>query len=400
MLTVVPSRPTLRLEALEARDVPSAYDLGDAAAFNAFFFTDMTAFNSDVHGRVAVGNHGTFTNYGIGQDLPNSDGTRDDLITGNDTDYTNGQVFNGNIVYGGVGNLESVGIPNGDERQEQDVVDFASIRQDLTDKSNLWGGEAPNGTTRARRGTIILRGTNAQLDIFRVTAEQLASAKSIIVQAPAGATILINVPGDDVSLQNAGLHLRGPDCSNILWNFYEADTLKLSGIGLEGSILAPTAALDFNNGQIEGTVIADSMTGNGQFHICTSAIKIVIPEYANLSGQVFIDEDANNLKDGNDSGYSGPEVILTGIDSLGRNIRYVVPAGFDGNFNFGRLWPGTYTVRVVAPQRFTLVLENGIPGTVDGATVGTPALLRVTTIALAEGDKAIDYLLPLVPPPN
>ena len=51
----------LAAEALESRDVPSAYDLGDAAAFNALFFSDMTAMNSDAEGRVAVGGHGTFS---------------------------------------------------------------------------------------------------------------------------------------------------------------------------------------------------------------------------------------------------------------------------------------------------------------------------------------------------
>src|SRR5215207_4403792 len=108
-------RARLSAEPLEARDVPSAYDLGDAAAFNALLFADMTAMNSDVEGRVAVGGNGSFSSYGIGDRLL-PDRTRDDLIVGGDLAYTNGQVFNGNVVYGGTGTLKGLGTPNGSVR--------------------------------------------------------------------------------------------------------------------------------------------------------------------------------------------------------------------------------------------------------------------------------------------
>lgn len=395
---MVPKTRALRFEHLERRDNPT--NLGGATPFNAFIFDDMTAFTSDVEGRVAVGDHGSFTSYGIGDKLPNSNGTRDDLITGGDLDYTNGQVFNGNIVYGGTGTLESVGIPNGDERVESGVVDFATIRQDLTDKSALWGGETANGTTRFRYRQLMLRGTHPQLNIFTVSALQLSMAKSITVMAPAGSTVLINVTGDHVTMRNMGVHLRGPDCSTTLWNFPDADDLDISGVGLEGSILAPDADLTFNNGQIEGTVIAENFTGNGELHLCPSAINIVIPEYATLSGNVFVDLEPNGAFDNLDDWFDGAEVQLTGSDSLGRVINRWVLSGPNGAFNFGRLWDGTYNVRVVPPDSMNDVLLNGIPGTVNAAPTGTAAINRVNAITLATGDDGIDYLLPLFPNPN
>lgn len=51
---------------------------------------------------------------------------------------------------------------------------------------------------------------------------------------------------------------------NILYNSYEADQLTIRNMALQGSILAPDADVIFNAGVINGTLIADSLTGSGQ----------------------------------------------------------------------------------------------------------------------------------------
>lgn len=390
----------LALTPLEARDVPATYDLGGALDFNAFFFTAMDAFTSDVEGRVAVGGDAKFYAYGIGDRLENSNGTRDDLIVGNNLEYTYGQVFNGNLVYGNTADLEGVGLPNGDERQEAGVVDFAAVQADLTDTSAVLGAETPNGRTRVKYTTAHLRGTHDELNIFSITAEQLAAANRVSINVPQGSTVLINVSGDAVTITNLGFRLRGAGCSTILWNMYEADTLTMSGIGMVGSILAPTAALDFNNGNVKGTVVADSMVGNGQFNLCPSEVSIDIPDYASIRGFVFLDENRNNLRDDPaiETGIDDFEVILTGTDSLGRNIERSLMSFPEGAFNFGALWPGTYKVRVVPTESQPSELL-GIPGTVDGAPVGTAQVNAVVDITLGEGDEGIEYLLPIPPIP-
>jgi choice-of-anchor A domain-containing protein len=392
-------RAPLTAEPLEARDVPSAYDLGDAAVFNALFFINMTAMNSDVEGRVAVGAHGSFTSYGIGDRLL-PDPKRDDLIVGGNLDYTNGQVFNGSAVYGGGANLKGVGTPNGSVRQEADVLPFGAIEQDLAAKSASWGAEAPNGLTTVRYSNLNLRGTHPQLDIFTVTPAQLAVARTICLIVPFGATALINVPGDEASIRDLGLKLRGADASHILWNFYETDRLTISGVGLKGSVLAPAAHLDFNNGTTTGTVAARSMAGNGQFNLAPVRIHIEIQRTASLAGQVFIDDNGNSVVDPMESGQEGADVELTGRDTLGRSIRVDHLSGTNGQFNFGPLVPGNYTVRVVPPQRYAESTQEGVPGTVEGTTVGLGDVNRVTAILLGEGDDGIDYLLPLQPNPN
>jgi choice-of-anchor A domain-containing protein len=395
----VTRRAPLAAEPLEVRDVPSAYDLGDAAPFNALFFADMTAMNSDAEGRVAVGGHGTFSAYGIGDRLPPDD-TRDDLIVGGDLDFTNGQVFGGNIVYGGAGRLAGVGTPHGAVRQEVDVLPFGDIQQDLADKSAGWGAETPNGRTTVRYSNLNLRGTHPQLDIFTVTPDQLAAAKSICLIVPFGATALINVPGDEATVRDLGLKLRGADAGHVLWNFYQADRLTVSGVGLKGSVLATSAHLDFNNGTITGTVVADSMAGNGQFNLAPVRIHVEFPRTASLAGQVFIDDNQDSRKDPADPGFDGAEVFLTGRDTLGRSVELTLLSHDEGQFAFGPMLPGTFVVRVLPPQRYHESAQDGVPGTVAGTVVGVGVVNRVEQIVLADGDAGIDYLLPLQPNPH
>jgi choice-of-anchor A domain-containing protein len=392
----------LRLEPLEFRATPAAYDLGPAAAFNAFVFGDMDAHSSDAEGRVAVGEDARFANYGIGDRLTNSHGTRDDLIVGGDLDFTDGQVFFGNGVHGGDGSLVRVGIPNGDARQQAGVIDFAAAEAELTATSAALGAEAANGRATARWGTLTLRGTHAQTNIFAVTSDQLAATRSIKVITPFRSSVLINVYGDAVAVRDLGLHLRGADCANVLWNFPEAEELAVSGVGLMGSVLAPAAALGFHNGQIRGTVVAASVSGNGQFNLCPSTFRFEVPDPAGLSGAVFLDMDGDNQRGDPavDVGLDGADVYLTGRDELGRPVDRYALSWDEGRFGFVDLWPGTYAVAVVPPQRYETSTLLGIPGTVGGSTVGTGDVNRVDEIGLPAGGDGIDYLLPLLPDQN
>jgi choice-of-anchor A domain-containing protein len=391
------SRPRFRLDRLPGRDVPSATDLGAAVDFNAFLFDDLTVSNSDIEGRVAVGDHATIQNYGLGTKLPNSAGTRDDLITGGDLDFTNGQVYFGNIVHGGAGNLKSVGTPNGTVRQQTGALDFAAIEQDLTDKAAAWGDLAATGTTRFRYGRLMLRGTDPSLNVFTIMPAQLSTAHSLTIMAPAGSTVLLNIPGTHPEGHNFGLRLRGPDAGHLLWNFPDAETVEFSGVGLKGSILAPAAAFAFNNGEIHGTVIAASFTGTGELHIARPEINIEPQELGSLRGLVFVDLDQNGVLDVTDDVYDGAEVHLTGTNVLGQALDLVRESGPDGRFFYADLLAGDYRLHVVPPQRFESNPKPGIPGTIDGAVVGAAVLNGIEDIALGAGGAGINYLLVLGP---
>ena len=81
--------------------------LGPANDFNLFVFSDYTAQNSDVQGRVAVGGNAHITNAGINSSMaPGADGL---LVQGNLT-AQNGQLYSGDARVGGTAGLSNFNI--------------------------------------------------------------------------------------------------------------------------------------------------------------------------------------------------------------------------------------------------------------------------------------------------
>src|SRR5262249_38077646 len=106
----------LTLQQFEAREVPAA-GLGAASDYSAFILHDFNGYYGDIQGRLAVAGNATITGYAVGDKLADSNGQRDDLVVGGDLTFTNGQVFYGNVVYGGTGTFDPFGPPNGASRQ-------------------------------------------------------------------------------------------------------------------------------------------------------------------------------------------------------------------------------------------------------------------------------------------
>src|SRR5206468_696104 len=65
---------------------------------------------------------------------------------------------------------------------------------------------------------------------------------------------------------NNGISIVGTDKQHVLFNFPQATTLNTNGIGINGSLLAPLAAVNFASGNIDGTLIAQSVSNNGEAH--------------------------------------------------------------------------------------------------------------------------------------
>jgi choice-of-anchor A domain-containing protein len=247
-----------------------------AADFNVFVFGAITQTNTDAQGRVAAGGDARLTGYGVGDALSNSAGQRDDLIIGGSLTYQQGEVFNGNLVTGGPALLTNVGLPNGTARRGT-VVDFTGAAGQLTGRSATWAALPANGTTDDSGGTLRLTGTDRSLDVFAVPGSQLASANGLTVSAPAGATVLVNVSGTAAQMQSFGMTVSGTDRQHVLFNFASATSLALAGISVQGSVLAPHADVTFNNGDMDGTLIARSLTGNGEFHNDRPLVQIDSP---------------------------------------------------------------------------------------------------------------------------
>ncbi len=133
-------------------------------------------------------------------------------------------------------------------------------------------------------GTITLSGNNSAVNIFDVPGSDLNSAHSLTMIAPADSLVLINVSGTNETLENFGITLDGVNSQEVLWNYSQATSLSINGFQVDGSLLAPNAAVNFSNGQIDGTLVADSVTGSsGELHnfpLVVSCPSVVSGTYA------------------------------------------------------------------------------------------------------------------------
>jgi|GEM_PF-1091389 len=239
--------------------------LGIAQDYNMFVLNDMTESAVDTQGRVAVGGNATYLNYAVGAKLSNSNGKRDDLIVGKFLNFTNGSVLNGNIVYGDNFKLDKVSIPHG-LTKKGNSINFITAATDLKYRSNLLSTLKVNGTKTSGTKSLTLVGTDNQFNVFNITAVELAPNITFTINAPSTSTVLINVNGTSTQFRYLGFNLKGVNKQNILYNFYNATKLQIDSIGIQGSVLAPNADVQFDNGNIDGTMIVNSLKGTGEGH--------------------------------------------------------------------------------------------------------------------------------------
>ncbi|MCF8243329.1 MAG: choice-of-anchor A family protein [Melioribacteraceae bacterium] len=242
-----------------------AFDLGPATGFNLFAIKDVTQPSSDTQGKMAVGRDATLSNYSVGDQLPNSNGTEDVLIVGRKLTFTSGAVYNGNVVYGSWQNVpQSVSITDGTIRQDN-VIDFSAAKTHLKTLSSTLAGYPANGTVTFEWGGLFLTGNDPFLNVFEVDGNDLSVANNMEIDVPNGAVVLVNINRNTVSWMG-GLVVRGTSISNVLYNFHKANNLTISGIDIQGSILAPKANVNFIAGVINGQMIVKSLEGQGQMN--------------------------------------------------------------------------------------------------------------------------------------
>jgi choice-of-anchor A domain-containing protein len=94
------------------------------------------------------------------------------------------------------------------------------------------------------------------------------------LDAGSAQTVIINVSGKNIAY-GGGVNLTNGfsaradanniGASNILWNFYEAETINFDSMRVNGSVLAPYALVTMGN-DIDGALAARSYSGRGQVH--------------------------------------------------------------------------------------------------------------------------------------
>jgi len=242
----------------------NAVELGAASDYNVFVLGDITQKYTDIEGKLAAGGNVNFVG-GLGSRLANNSGNV--VVAGQNLTLSNGQVYHGNAVYGGTANVSSnVGFPQG-TLSKANPIDFNAAGEELRSLSQYLATLTPTGNTTVQPwGAINLSGTGTAFNVFNLSGTDVSKTNYFEIKGDANSTILVNISGKDVSLQNFGFNILGTDKQKVIYNFYEATNLTASSIGIQGSILAPLANFNFNNGQVNGNVVVASLTGNGESH--------------------------------------------------------------------------------------------------------------------------------------
>lgn len=244
----------------------AAFDLGPAVDFNVFCLKDMSQPSADTEGRVAVGRDAYFSNYSIGDKLPNSQGAVDVLVVGRNLTFISGAVFSGNVVYGGASNLpiNQVSYVDGTLRQDS-IIDFNAAEAYMLSLSDQLSAYPANGSVIWENSGLTLNGGDPFLNVFDVKGSMLSRATSFTLSVPNGSVVLVNIDSNSVKW-SGGAVINGTANSNVLYNFFEAEGVRITQIDVLGTILAPRATLDYPGGVINGQVIAKNIYGPGQFN--------------------------------------------------------------------------------------------------------------------------------------
>ncbi|HSD83337.1 MAG TPA: VWA domain-containing protein, partial [Anaerolineae bacterium] len=254
----------------------SAGTLGAAADYNGFFLENFSGARdahgnllpgSDVAGRLAVGHDLSVASYSVGHAVAGP--VQDVLVVGHDLNFKGGRVH-GNALYGSAATVsQNTGFDGVLRRSVPVPLDFAAAGQELLARSDNYANLTVNGDTSVQdwggpTAQIIFSGSDPDLNVFRVSGADMNRAYGVFISAPAGSTVLINIDGTTDRLMNFGFFLWGVNRQHVLYNFYQAQTLELSQIGIQGSILAPRANITFNLGALWGQLIGKSFVGAGE----------------------------------------------------------------------------------------------------------------------------------------
>ncbi len=255
--------------AIVATASPAAAQIG--GAYSGLFFGNAVVSTSDVEGRMAVQGNLTASDYSFGLLYASLQSATPTVLVGGNVSINKGTVY-GDVVYGGTAALTQVGI-SGTAQTGAPQSFFASAltqQQALSASFSTMASSGAGGMISFANGALTVTAASAGTFVFNVQASSFPMIGNIVIDAPTTATVIINVRGTSASITNKGFTLSGGiTASTILFNFVEATSLTVSGIGFSGSVLAPTAVFSFNNGHINGDVVAASVSGSGQFNLST-----------------------------------------------------------------------------------------------------------------------------------
>jgi choice-of-anchor A domain-containing protein len=236
-------------------------DLGNAAAYSGFFFEDATGLTSSL-GRIAVGGNVSFTQTTIGSGAPAVAGIPSLVVRGNITAYAGGALWSGSLPgFGQYVGTRAASVPASlDLRKVTSLpVNFDTERVYLNVMSEQLRDLPASGQASTTATTLTLTGGNRELEVFSLTAADVAAARTVsLSNVSPTAHLVINLRADAVRRLGFAINttaLAGWK-GRVLFNAHDAETLQFNQLTFWGSVLAPNACICNSTGRLEGSVVA------------------------------------------------------------------------------------------------------------------------------------------------
>lgn len=224
---------------------------------NVYTARDFNAISSDVEGSIVSGGNVTIQNYAV--NLRNQAAYAGySIVAGGDISLTSGSIHNGPVYAGGTVTMQSAATP---PRSTVNPVDFSSATKQFKDiAAGLSLVDATGRVEREYSANKLIGSGKGGVDIFNVSADFLSGGNNWVLSGlTANQTLIFNISGKHGGFNGGMQPLSG---YNVLFNFYEAETVDVKGI--LGSVLAPYATVVPGNGVVKGQVIADAWNSSVQ----------------------------------------------------------------------------------------------------------------------------------------
>jgi choice-of-anchor A domain-containing protein len=234
--------------------------------YNVFLLGDYNL-GTDVEGKVAAAGSITMDTFAVGWRLPDAD-IANTLVAGGNLTLTHGGVW-GDAWHGGSYSADGTVVYQRGAVAQGSPIDFPAREAQLLSLSTQLASLTANGTTRRETwGGLMLRGTDAQRNVFDVNASDLTGATLWSIDAPAGSFVVVNIRGSSATISGGGIQFSGGiNQHGVLYNFVDTTSITAQAFGFWGTVLAPRADIHFTNGSFDGGIYAKSLTGNAEGHI-------------------------------------------------------------------------------------------------------------------------------------
>lgn len=220
---------------------------------------NLNTVGGSIKGSAEVGGNATLKSFNV----------QGGLTVGGNAQLTTGSV-NGALSVGGNTSRSGVSVGSTGAATPSAAASIAATSGDLKSAADTLGALTANGSAQVQWGNqLVLTGTDATLNVFSLTAAQVANLSKIRIDAPTGSTVLVNVAGKTVAFDTSfGFEFVGVSSNDLLFNLYDAESVSMAS--LSGSLLAPDATVSFARGAVEGSAIVGNLSNGsgtgGVFH--------------------------------------------------------------------------------------------------------------------------------------